>query len=586
MQPGDDDHSTGTIAYKATPERLLRFITAAWETPWQRSLREFYVSALNEISRPYAAGEGADPATLDWKSRRPINRLLEMVRSYTPHLLGTGIDPIVEPAGAGGRGEAALLQARLRRWVDDAGYGAEDEQATVDALIGVGCVYVGVLDEFMSLVYEARDTVDHGDPIAVRVGIDCMVLDPAAKSLDKCRSAGHLVSVDRDALRRVEGVNTDAVGRLSPAFEAAEEYRMGMPGEKDAYLDDRVILWVLHYHDRGVLHRCVLPLESSGVSEFIIPPTPVDGPEGLPYVFTRLDRLPGRPTPISPAMAMMDAHHAQAMVAAKMLSQIEELRRKYVVDPAGKRMMAELLDKQREGSYVFGNPALFKETVTGGLTEEIIGAYAWLESLGKQVGPNTDLAGGRDDPSTTATGTSILAGNATVALRRWSTLVQAARSMVLRRVAATLTRNPTPSTVPYEVAGTTVELAWNPAEQDLSYDQFKYRIRPSGSGAVMDGREKMRSIFEILTAVGPVLQTVAMLGGDPAKALGVIGDLSEMGELAEMIPTPDGDQLRQSLAMIAATQGARGVPTHAGMSAGPANRTGIMRSDRAAMAPS
>ena len=136
-------------------------------------------------------------------------------------------------------------------------------------------------------------------------------------------------------------------------------------------------------------------------------------------------------------------------------------------------------------------------------------------------------------------------------------------------------------------SGVTYPLSWRANTQDISYDQYRYTIKSSSPSSGMDTRAKLRSLFEILTAVPQALQVlVGMLGADPAKVMRVIGDMAQMPQLEEMVPTQDSQQL-QSRILNAMTQSGHFQPAVASppQRAGPETKVGQMNADLAPAIP-
>lgn len=541
--------------------RLLRFIDAARQSKHSPiyHLTRFYKLAEEEVAGPWWK-KHHDMGSRDASVRRPINPLGEMVRTYHPHLIGDQILPVVEPSGLGSRSSAKMLEYRLRQWVDDAAFDQHDERCVLDSLLCCGAYYVFRREGGMQVATE-EGTLDQGQPGVIRVAVPHMVIDPNADQWDTASGIGHWVEVDRQAML-AQGIGDEKLLMQIPnIWENLDETKLdnrreGGPGDTDQYIDDRILLWEFTFSNMGKRYRCMLP-PTKGADGFVVLPFPLDKePEGSPYVVTALNSMPSSLMPVSPAMGKMDEHLARVGIYAKIMKQIEDLERKYVVKPGAQDMVMRIKDKHAD-SFITGDPAAIGEFIVGGMLKELVEAQGFLQAEGQNTGPNIQLAGGQSQPGTTATSNSILAGNAAVVMGKWKQSVDDGRTKVLRRVAAMLLDGGDVQTFPFTASsGQVYPLTWDANTLDISYDQYRYKIKPSSSTSGMDGRAKLRSLFEILTALPAVLQVlVGMLHADPAKVMRVISDMAEQPALDELLPSADSQQIQTQILAYLTQQG-------------------------------
>lgn len=582
-----------------TAERLLRFIKAARDSQHSpiRHLKAFYAKAESETAGPWWK-ECHEPASRDATQRQPINPLGEAVRTYHPHLIGDGLAIVTEPSGLGDRGSAKMLEYRMRQWADDAGYQSQDERSVLDSILACSFMYVSRREGGQAIATE-EGTLDMGQPTVQRISCENMVVTPNMEMWDLASEIGHFFPVDRQALLDAGIGNRDLIESLPNIWEQLEETKgtlryQGGAGDEDQYLDDKIGLWEFCFMHAGRRWCCTLPPINGG-SGFVVDPYPIDDgePEGSRYVVTQLNFLPNHPMPISPAMVLMDSHLGKRAVVAKLYKQAEDLQRKYVVAPGSQDMVMRLKDSGGD-DYVFGDPDKIKEFIQGGMLKELVEVYAFLETLGQKVGPNLDLMGGRDDPSKSATVGSILAGNGAVAMGYWKRKIDEGRTKVLRRVAAMLLQGGDQRTFMFSAAnGQQIPVQWDAANLDISYDQYRYKVKPTSNLDGMDARAKLRSLVEVITVLPQAMQVLCgLLGAEPQKVLRVISDLSAMPQLDEMLPSGDMQGIQQQLFQMLAQNGqAKPVSAAAPMGAapqlpqGPQTKVGQMNSDVSAGIP-
>lgn len=584
-----------TLRPMPSAAKLLRFIKAVRDS--RRSptyhMAEFKKLAAEQIGGPWWK-ENQIIGTRTADRLRPYSPLGEMVRTYFPHLVGKSITPTVEPSGLGNRGEAKMLEYRMRQWADDSDFRRTDERVVMDAILAAGFYYV-YRNVGGQAVADDTGTLDMGQPGVAWVGAESMVVDPYADDWDRGVGQGHYFEVDRQLLLAHGIGDPDLLRRIPNAWESNSENRQSPKREngsknEDEYLDDKILLYEFCFHYLGRRFCCTLP-PVDGPDEFVVEPYEiVDEPDGSRYVPCILSSLPGHLAPISPAMVMMDAHLAKAAAAAKLVQQIQETERKYAARPGNQDAVMRLM-KPGGDSVVFCDPESVKEFIRGGMVKELAEGFAFLEAIGTKIGPNIELAGGQSDPGESATASSILAGNAAVVMGWWKEEIERARTKVLRRVAAMLLQGNDRRTYEMPVGnGRSVPLIWDAATMDVSYDQFRYRLRTSTPDSGMDQRQRLLNLRDLLATLPAMLQVVVGMGGDPQKALRVISDMAAMPELDEILPSADAMQIQMQLfQMLAQTGQARPVgvggqpmPGGAVPAAGPETRTGQLNADLAA----
>jgi len=550
-----DTTQGGVMARAAFPDaaRLLRFIRAANDAPDSpvRALADFHEVANREFAGPWW-GKNHN-LNREPKDIRPYSMLGEMLRTYHPHLMGEALMPVVEPIALGNRVESKMLQMRLRRWVDDTAYAAIDEQTVMDCLLGVGVQYV-TSNAGGAMFSDGAEDFDTGTPVAIRVPIGNMVVAPGALDWDTAEAIGHRYMVDRQAMLAHGIGNPDVLVRLRNVWESDTSLNQpqnnrdpGRSNADDQHLQDKVWLYDLCFTYAGRRFCCTLP-STGGIDEFVIKPYEMtDEPEGSRYVVTCLNRVNDSLVPLSPAMCLMDAHLSMNTINSKLMEQIKTLRRK-IIYKAGSARQVKLLLNPDGDEMVPGDPGNQEQVVLGGMVKELVEGHAFLEALGRKVGPNVDLAGGMQDPSDTATGSSILAGNAAVVMGYWKRKIADGRTRVMRRVASMLTRSFEEMQFDFPLAnGMTVPVVWRPQSMSVSYDQFKYQIKPTSNMAGMDARARIRSLAELFQTIPGMVQVAVGMGGDPSKVVRILSDLAESPELDEILPSGDTRSIQMLL---------------------------------------
>lgn len=591
--------------------RIRRWIREAYEHAELARLRAAHAHIETQLQGP--AGQMSltnESGTRDAKTGWPVNKLGEMVRTYLPHIAGESIEPSIEPDGVGDRGAAKVLELRVGQVLEDAAYGREDEQGVIGSLLTVGCWWVGRYDG-PRLACSCSATIEIGAPMIRAVRPEHLVVDPSADRWSNINSIGDWYPAERDVLVEMAragliGLTEEDVMSLPLLWdvqngnsEADSVGSLNDGEDKDKYLIPLVGLWEVTYREMGVWYTCTVPSTGSSLEKFVSEPTPVDPtkmPEGYPYVTLLLDPLTKGLVPTSPALAMLDAHHYALDIARKAVEQIQTLRRRHVVQRGSQ--IEKAMNEPGDEKYIPGDPKEAPaEIIEGGLTEEAVQAYAFLEKLGSTFGPNIELVGGKGSPEDTAAGTSLLAGQGAIVLGRWTKAVLNARAECVKRVAAIVSAEQTAEGEPEVLAfpmpdGSVAGLTW-PPPTDLSYQRYRFRASPTGGSAGMDPRARLRSLFELFAGIRGIAEFLVMLGQDPSEAFKAIADMSAMPEIKRLLPTQAGlmqdmqvvQQLvqRGQLQMGGGMGGPAGGPTPPGQ--GPQTQRGQVVSDQARRVP-
>ncbi len=582
--------------------RIRKWIREAYEHAELSRLRLAHAHIEKQLQGP--AGEETltrENGTRDAKTGWPVNKLGEMVRTYLPHIAGESIEPSIEPDGVGDRGAAKLLELRVGQVLEDAAYTREDEQGVIASLLTIGCWWVGRY-EGPRLACACSATIEQGAPMIRAVRPEHLVVDPSADRWSTINSIGDWYPAERDVLVELArqgliALTEEEVMALpllwdiqNGSHDADSVGALNDGQEKDKYLIPLVGLWEVTYREMGVWYTCTVPSTGHGLEKFVVPPTPVDPakmPEGYPYVTLLLDPLTKGLVPTSPALAMLDAHHYALDIARKAVEQIQTLRRRHVVQRGSQ--IEKAMNEPGDEKYIAGDPKEAPaEVIEGGLTEEAVQAYAFLEKLGSTFGPNIELAGGKGSPEETAAGTSLLAGQGAIVLGRWTNAVLKARAECVKRVAAIVGAEQEPQTLAMPLPDGSVAGVFWPPPTDLSYQRYRFRVSPTGGSAGMDPRARLRSLFELFAGIRGIAEFLVMLGQDPSEAFKAIADMSAMPEIKRLLPTQAGlmqdMQVVQQLVQSGQLQmGGPGGPTPPGQ--GPQTQGGQVVSDQARRVP-
>lgn len=556
-------------------------------------LRRFSTFARQEVAGPWH-GQFHEVGARRWQDRRPISPLGEMFRTYLPHLIGMGVKPSIEPDGIGERGAAKMLELRVAQAYKDMGYDRHDYDMVASAILGVGIMYVGYRGPIQSAApTDTTGTEEAGSPFVQCIDVERFIPDAGATHWHAGTLFAHWTQVDREQLIEQGFGNADVLKDIPNVWDDSvlEQYNRGGRAQilngrdHEWYLDDRIWLIEACYQRGGVWYSCVLP-PWDGIEEFVVPPQEISNePEGHRYVFCVLSHLPGMAQPHSPAMAKMDMHLGKSGAASKLLHQIEITTRKPVGAPGSQETVESLMDMDKDEEPVFADPESIKEVVYGGMVKELVEGYQFLDELDQTIGANVAQAGGSSDPSDTATGSSILAGNAGVILGHLRDRVEQARVQIMQRVSAMLLASGDTRTLTMTgPGGVQIPLVWDAKSLDISWQSMKYRVRTSAPADQMPPAQKIDALFKIMLALPQVLPVFQALGADPGKVMDELADEAGLPMLARLVPTASNAATAvQTLQMMTqAGQATVGGPDAAAVPGSPVNAAASQAAPRTA----
>lgn len=546
---------------RPTASRILKLITQCREAEDFKRECQF-----DQFARKQAGGrwhrQFQSLGEVDWKLRTPAIPFLEAMRTWMPHVVGDGLQPTVSPGGGfGSRADTDVLQWRLRQWADKSGYAAEHEDGVCDSMCGRGFWYIGRRDGSYLSVADG-ESIDPGEPIVKRIALGNMIVDPNADSLRLGVIVGHRCDLDRVGLLEAGIGNRSIIEKLPNTWELEED---GIPCatqrrsrgnvDEDSFLTDEISVFEVTFRQDGRWMRGTLP-PTSGEEEWIVEPFPLDS-DDIPYVELALNRISGTNVPISPAVALMDAHLAVQACANKVGREVETLRRRGIVtkDAMGREMAAKI-NANGDDLVLYGDPSKYKEAIFGGMTEEAARAYLFFQQIGFSVGPNVQMLGGKMDPGNSATASQLLAGNGAMQMQYWTNRAKTEAGNVLRRVASMLDDDVIvefPLRLP---DGRVVGIPFVPNARDISLDSFIYDIKVA-SPLPQDPRSRQRSFAEMFGVLVQFVPMIVQMGGEIDVAMRVIEDVWGHPELSEMLPNVNDANVKQRLLQMYQNQSSR-----------------------------
>lgn len=538
--------------------KLLQAAKAAYDTPEAQHLRAFDTFSRRQCDGRWRSSM-AQVITDEVETLEPENALREAVRTYITHLIGEEIAPEITPLAMGDHGQAILREYRMKRLLADMDYSSEREAAIIDAMHTIGILYFGI-KAGQTLMRIGDSTIDPGQAFEARIPLSAFVYDPNVTLWRRKSYMGHAYSACVDAMLEA-GIGNEKVISQIPRLWETDKYggKAILPAtlqsaKQEQFIEDEIALWDFTFKHRGRRYRCVLP-PFDGVNEFVVAPFEDMEPEIGPYNILELNPSNGDGVCVSPAMALMDAHLVGKAMASRLAWEGLNTRRKVVAEQGDQAFAMKLLDANDPEGVIFANGQTVKEVTIGGMVKELLEAYGVMKTMRQTIGPNVELAGGQDDPSDSATGTSILAGNAGMAFGDMRKRIARWDGGNLERVSWSLDSEegfeqqydvPLPN-------GETVPIVWSGDTRDTSYNQFRYSTKPSTESS-MDPRAQLRSLIEIMGVLPQFLQSVQLMGGDMRAAIDAVAHTAQNPHLSRILPTQSAQLIQQQLATGLAMQ--------------------------------
>lgn len=571
-----------------TFRRLIDAIEKADTHPEILGLRKRYSTALAEYSgRHHAVADkhsfasyGLPKSRLvpnDLHGLRPDSPLGEMCRTWLPYLSAGGFKPKVVAELPTERISAAIQTQRLRQVCADCNMERVAWELVLDALLSMSIARVRVFSDRIPQPFGTA-RFDQNQPYTRRVPLTNWIPDPTCEGdLSRSMYIAEVYTVDRGEL-----LDRPMPGKIKSRLERVQNVWERNGESEDLYTADLIHLIDVEFVDRGVRYTATMPHWDDATDDdgWIVDPQPQAGPEHeSSFVPMVLGFAPGYLEGLSPAAAMMDAHTAATVLAARGVEEGFTARRFTIADPAA-RAIAAALNMPVMDAVIFGDAKSVTEGMRGGMTNETIQAHGFALQLAMRKGPNMNQGRGFGSGSETATGETINAGNVETIMTAWRDMRNTAFSGILARMGWWLNALPKP---PIEINmtmpnGMKLPILFDPqmpVAKDLSWQSLQYTAI-TGATSSMDPRMRQRTLIEMLPQIGPFVTMVAQLGGNIPAALDLLAERFEIPEMAEILPTQNTEALIsavRSLIMQHATGGGGPVAT------GGATPTAQMQSD-------
>ncbi len=454
----------------------------------------------------------------------PVN-LIELGYSiYTAHLAAKNPRALVATPYRQLAIPAYNLELALNHLIEhEIGLVTTLQRAVGDALIGIGCIKVGL--NAKGPIEIDGQLHDPGQPFADRVDLDDLVIDMNADSLEAVDFIGNryrvpytwaieskVYQIDENEIRPSDGA-LDFMHNEGGDTRIGEIGR-GHQGRGDSQVRDYLELWDIWLPKE----KLVVTFATVGNT---IKPEPVrivrwTGPERGPFHILGFTEVPGSPYPLAPAAQWYDIHMAANRAMRKMIDGADRLKTLGVVGPGGDQD-ANRVVQASDGDVIRSDvPGSVQELVTGGVNAGLYQFFLGLRDIFPYMAGNLDLLGGLSPQSETASQDRLLAANASQRMQYMQSRVESFTGRIVRDLAWYLFYDPFIS-IPLtkRVPGTDVSVPFVYSAQSAEGDFLDYNFSIATFSMQPDTpATKLMAIKDYVTGVAlPALPILSQQGG-------------------------------------------------------------------------
>lgn len=587
--------------FRIDAPKLLKAAKRAYND--HAGFRASYQFARGELAGPWF-GLGEVPQTRwDVQSDEPgtecpVSLIDELIDTYLPNLTGPQMKAILQPVRPSLRGWATLRQAKLNLTLKLIDFANVDRLVVQDMLMsGMGCYRTGIRagSDLLQVSRRLSAQIQEGDPFVKRISPIDIIRDPEARDPSEERFYGHIYTVEREYAQELGICDPDVLEQLEPLSHSNIRKGNGPAGNDDLDIIDQVELIDLIVFKGGKAYEMTLAPWDNGPEKFVIEPREYDGCELGMLEFVGLHTVNECVRGKAPAQKIMDLHLATKEMARKMVRQ--SLKHKRVnIYRQDQSDTVEDIRVAGEEDFVAGDPDAHAPVEQGGILQGMQEAYGWMRQESNKSSANVQLLGGRGMGGRgTATGDSILQGNATAILQWSREQVNASRVRVLQRLSDYEdTYEGQPQTIAETIeTGDEVEFLYDPATREGRWHEYNHSILVTTTSS-QDTNSKQRRLVEMMQSGPQFLMAVAQMGGDVEAAADLIAREFEIEEFSEVFKTSTSQQIDQAMAQQVAPpgqpvaartlRGGKATPMgRPGM--GPTGALNLTRSDLAATVP-
>lgn len=575
LPPGPEDAPPSEFLI---PSRLSDARRRSWlRMAWVRDMREKVVRAFAGVSTE----DQADTPSF-------CNLMEQAVDTLHPQLVAGVPKATVEPIGSLNlEGPAMIRELSLNRTARDIKLGQLHSDAVLDALLGPMAICRTGLKAGPERYLVGDRQFTMGSFYAALIDLDDYVCDQAGRSDGALMFEGHRYRIPRKTALDSGLYNPDVITSLAPLrlgrYEKGNVEELGGRQGDPYLLIDMVELWDIAVYLGDTTLICTLA--DSRSSEWAREPYEYWGPATGPYVKLSFSKLPNNAIPKVWGARILDLAEAANDSSAKMVDDIltDKTVHTYV---KGEEDAADAVKGAHNNEWVaVENKDSVQTHTEGGVKEQTLAAIQWLKEMFNTASLSPDILGGQKDNSGTATGASILQGNAVVRLKQMQARSQEFLSDIFRHMGWYKDNDPglEETVVARLDGGEKVELVNNAQMRRGGFADFNYSTDAFASQPT-DPVVKLANLLKFL----PELPVLMQLGPEAfSKVMHIAAKALEEEMLDEINPDQQFAQLRDMLAQTVQPPGAAtGVPQRGQPAGGPTPAlTGRMQATRGAMGP-
>lgn len=481
-----------------------------------RHFRRARVRFLSQFVTRFYGKQSLTSVDQEDRKASPLNLLYNAITTYIPNLVYGDPKTKVRTEFLPYRAYADRLELATNVLAKRCKIRDTLRMTITDAILLCGWMKTGICSSDQTLDLDGEQHVI-GEPYAMRVDPDDMIIDPLARCMEEAIFVGNRFRLPKQMLIDSGAYPADKVNKLISRYDQAFRSEVStlsgsqfMFGDSNTDIEYVDLVEIYLPHDKKIV---TIPYDLSGGSDDVINEVDYDGPDTGPYHQLAFTPVPDNIMPVAPAMVWFDLHMMANRIARKIARQSERMKQIVAYEGSAVEDMQELVDADDGEAVRVDNIDGIKEVNYGGTGEDAYKYMEWCQQKFSEMANNVDLLSGQSASAPTATQAEMLQSNSSVRLSDMQNTIYQFTAKVLGDLAYFLHTDPLIN-LPLIRRNNGVEeqVFYTPEMRDGLWLDYNISVQPY-SMARQDPNTKLRRILEFATNVIPAAaQSFQMLG--------------------------------------------------------------------------
>jgi hypothetical protein len=385
---------------------------------------------------------------------------------------------------------------------------------------------------------------DLGSIFTEKVDLTNFIFDPFCEKFEEASFLGDIITVPREVLKEMEGVNKELVDKLpiicyqdNDSGDISKLSKKYQSGNEFAGIRDLVQVMQIWVPEADQL--VMLPHPKGPSFDDFIKQDDYYGSEEGPYTFLSFTQpVPKNPFPVAPVSIWYDLHCAANRTFKKVMDQSDRQKDILLYQPSEADTADTIRDAEDGECVVTDNPQGVGVASFGGQNQNNEQMLGTLQAWFSIMAGNTEQLGGIRSSAATATQAQILQGNAAIVNEDGKEILYDRMTDEAKKRAWYLFMDPlVPVPLhkrPPKDANTPISVITD-EQREAEFYEYNIKIRPK-STLKIDPRIRSQRMMEFATAILPAAiqaMQLSMSVGQPFNIKRYITRLAEELDMAE-----------------------------------------------------